>query len=310
MRTRGGWTAATFALVGVAVVMASGLVVAESSGPSHASSPFSIALAKPKVTKLCSVPDDEAAGLYPASKSSAYLENYTDGDLSVCGSGVDHTIATPPSGFSGPDFDGMAGLKISGKLDLLLISWGTDSGYYCLGASTSGCASTVGFSLPSSFCSEQPIGTCHPNGVILSKSKGFTYVDSGNAEMVTCTKDATSCTVDGATNYFSGFEPVGIAQNGSTLYVSDLSCTGWVWSGTDSTMNRVKSIGDSLEGIAVHDGSIYVGDNGACTDSKAHVVDVSTGASLPTTLKSSDEYIGLDSDLQFDSYNTGGVYSV
>ena len=310
MSSSARWVLSGGAVAAVIVVVVSGIAAATTIGPGTLGHSAPGALAKPKVKELCAVPEDNAAGLYPASKTSAYVENYSDGNLSVCGAGTDRTVAAPPSGFAGTGYDGLAGLKISGELDLLLISWAIDSGWYCLGASTAGCASTAGFSLPSTFCAAQPIGTCHPNGLVLSKSKGFTYVDSGNAEMVTCTADAASCVVDAATNYFSGFEPVGIAQNGSTLYVSDLSCTGWVWSGSASSMSRVKSIGDSLEGITVHDGSLYVGDNGACTDSKGHVVDVSTGAALPTLLKSSDQYIGLDSALQFDSYDTGGVYSV
>lgn len=305
------WALGASLAVGIALAVIAGSATALSISPSGGAGHASLTLATPKVKDLCSVPDTDAAGLYPASTKLAYLENYSDGDLTLCGSGSDTTIATPPAGFAGMGYDGIAGKKIAGKLDLILVSWAIAGGYYCLGATTAGCASTVGFSLPSTFCAAQPVlGVCHPNGLILSEKLGFTYVDSGNAVMVTCKAYATSCAQDGASNDFAGYEPVGIAQNGSTLYVSDLSCTGVVWSGSVSFMSPLKYMGDSLEGIAVHNATLYVGDTGSCTDAKAHLIDVATGASLPTPLARSDVAVFVDSDLQFDSYSYGGVYSV
>lgn len=266
-----------------------------------------------KLKTLCSTEIHVPGGVYPISTSEAYLENWSSGNLTVCGGGADTTIATPPAGFSYSGYAGMAGVKVSGKLDLILISWGPRPspavGWYCLNATPTGCQSTAGFTLPSSFCSSESAGYCNPDGLVIAKTLAFTYVDVINEQMVSCSAHAVSCSVDGASADFSGFLPSEIVQSRSTLYVSDNSCTGYIWEGSTTSMTVLTHLGDALGGIAFHQKTLYVADWGTCTSSPAHIIDVKTGSSLPTPFTGPEELIGLDSDLQWGSYQAGGVYS-
>lgn len=327
MKTKGVWATAMTAVVAIAFVLMAGQAAAApgvsathaslqkaptAAGPSAWMGGMAMPSIAPKTTvmSLCAMGVYGPGGIYPISKKAAYVENWSTGDIAACGSGIATTIATPPSGYSAEGYYGIAGAKDSGKLDLILLSFEVPGGYYCLGASSSGCASTAAFVLPSTFCSSEPYGFCNPDGVVLSKNLAFTYVDVVNQQMVSCTAYATSCAVDAASSAFSGYKPVNIAQLGSKLAVSDNSCSGLVWEGSTTSMKVVASIGDSLQGIAFHSKVLYVADDGICTDTAAHIINLKTGASLPTPLTAPDQIVGLDSDLQFGSWDTGEVFSV
>jgi hypothetical protein len=264
--------------------------------------------AKSKVTRLCTLPAQSAGGIYPISKKEVYVENYSTGSLMTCGSGKSTIIANPPAGFSSFYYYGMSGAKHDGKLDLLLVSE-KGYGWMCLGASTKGCASTSSITPPSSFCSSEPGGICGMTGVVLFSNLSFMYLDSGAALLVSCTADAASCWIDAASSAFSSQYPVNMAMDGSTLYVSDDTCTGDVWVGNATSLSILKSVGDDLGGIAVHKGQVYVGVAGTCTASAAHILDVTTGKSLPSPFTNDNTIPGVDSDLQFSaSLTPGGVW--
>jgi len=297
------------------LVLLAPVAVSKVWGPSHnGGSPIvgSQAALAAKSKRLCALPPNVPSSVYPASSKQAFVENWTDGGLLVCGGGKNTTIATPPSGFSGPGYFGMGGMNISGKLDLLLISFGVKGGWICVDATTHGCSSNLTFKLPSSFCRGEPRHTCNPNGVVITNNTlGFAYVDGDNAQLVSCTRLAASCSVDAASSAFSGYEPAYIARDGSEMYVSDLSCTGNIWSGTISSMSVLKTVGDSLGGITYHK-ALYVADDGRCSNNSAHIIDVTTGVSLPTPFAVPGGIGGLDETLQFGAYTnlTGaGVWS-
>lgn len=280
-----------------------------SGGATQFAPPF----ASTKVSTLCSsVPGPGlgySGGVWPAPSGNAYVEDWYNGALVLCGHGSSSTIAAAPPGFSTDDYFGMTGVRTSSGLDLLLLSFASPArGWVCVTASVSGCASQTNFTLPSKFCSSEPAGVCNPDGVIATPKLGFTYVDAKNKQMVTCTAGARSCTVDAASSAFSGFRPVGIVQNGSTLYVSDASCSGNVWSGSRANMSVLYTVGDKLQGVAFDHGDLYVADTGNCTGAAAHIVDLTTGTSLTSPFTGPNSIPGLDSKLQFSSWAGGAVY--
>ncbi len=274
-------------------------------------SPFTAGILKSASTPttLCSALtyNDYAAGVYPITKTEAFVEDWETGNLTLCASGVDSVIQAVPSAVAGLGYYGLSGVMVHGSLDLLILSWGVEAGWYCLGATSSGCASTSYFTLPSTFCSAQPAGICNPDGVVLAKSLGFTYVDIVNTEMVTCTASAASCTTDAASSAFTGYSPVGITEYKSKFYVSDNSCTGNIWVGTTKSMKVLYTEGNSLEGIAFQKHTLYVGDDAYC-GGVAGILNAKTGVELPTIFTGPVEIIGLDWDLQFTTYSPGAVY--
>jgi hypothetical protein len=266
-----------------------------------------------RVKTLCGGIDFVTGAIYPIFPNRAYVESWSDGNISLCGNGRFAPIAQAPPGFDWPGYFGMAGVKVGGQVDLLLISFLREGGWVCVNVTTDGCASNLTFSLPTSFCGSEPILGCDPDGVVVTPNLSFTYVDSANAQMVTCAPLATSCAVDAGSSAFAGYVPTDIAQSGSTYYVSDDNCSGLVWSGTTSSMSTYATIGSDLGGIAVRHGNVYVGVSGDCVSSGvAHIEDVTTGVSLRTPYNSTGDIFTLDSKLQFDQGDAQPttVYSV
>ncbi len=308
-------------------------------------SPFTAETLKSASTPktLCSAlpSGDDAAGIYAITISEAFVLDWATGNLTLCAAGVDSVIQAVPSAVAGYGYYGIDGTNVSGTLNLLLLSWGVEGGWYCLNATTSGCASTSYFTLPSTFCSAQPAGYCNPDGVVLARPPtypstfcsaqpagycnpdgvvlarpdgyylfgqlAFTYVDIVNKDMVTCTGYATSCMTDKASSAFAGFSPIDIFKEGHKFYVSDNSCTGKVWVGTIYKMKVLYTEGNSLEGIAFHEHTLYVGDDAYC-GGVAGILNAKTGVELPTIFTGPVEIIGLDWDLQFTTYSPGAVY--
>ncbi len=259
--------------------------------------------AMPKIKYLCSVPPGEnPGGVYPIKKYFAFVEEWNDGQLWNCENGYGDYNGYAPYPSTG--YYGLAGVNVSGELDLILISY-YGVGWYLIGDHLPG----TGFTLPSSFCASEPAGYCNPDGLVVESNLSFTYVDAVNQQMVTCTAYAASCSVDAASSAFAGYQPVNIAQSGSTLAVSDNSCAGVVWEGSTSSMTVVASIGDALQGITFHHKQLYVADDGTCTNTIAHIIDLTTGRSLRTPLTAPDEIIGLDWELQFSAFDANVVYS-
>jgi hypothetical protein len=276
------------------------------SGPAHSSIP----------KQICSIPSgDIASGIYAAGKGAAYVEDWDYGNLYYCKGGTATLVASAPTGFSSYGYYAMSGVKTSTGLDILLISWELKAGWVCVGASASGCSGgQLPFSLPATFCASEVTGSCTPDGVVATKSLGFTYVDVNNEQLVTCKPLASSCKVDAASSAFSGYLPVGLTKYKGVYYVSDQSCTGNMWAGTKSSMALSASMGDELEGIAVSHHNVgknpelYVADTGFCTSTPASIVDVTDGGSVPTVASSSTEIIGISSGLQFTLSDYGQAY--
>ncbi|MGA7923180.1 MAG: hypothetical protein WCA77_04315, partial [Thermoplasmata archaeon] len=185
-------------------------------------------------TQLCgglAYPD----GIYQINSSAAYVVSaYT---LYVCGGGSAVSIASAPAGYTEDDL-GLSGARVGTTLNLLILS-PSSVGWVCYGASPSGCASTSGFSLPSAFCASTPSGFCRPAGVVLGAKLTFTYVDSMNAEMVTCLPThsvaiAGRCVLDAASSALAGHYPLGVARFFGEYYVVDGGCDGDIWVGTQS----------------------------------------------------------------------------
>lgn len=252
---------------------------------------------------------DEAGGVYPASSSKAYVGDWTTGALYTCSAGSSALIASAPSGAGGSGYYGLAGVKSHGSLDLLLLSDGDGGhGWYCLGASTSGCTSTSSFTLPASFCEDEAQGFCSPAGVVVTSSLGFTYVDPYNADMVTCKAHATSCTLDAGSSVMTGEAPFGIVLSHSIYYVSDNDCAGDIWSGTPGAMMLLRSVDNSLGAITVHNNYLFVANEAICRGSAAAIENVTAETFLPSPFTTPAQIDGLDSDFQF-SNQTGEVYS-
>jgi hypothetical protein len=265
-----------------------------------------------RVKTLCGL-DFLTGEIYPIFPNRAYVESWSSGNITLCGNGKSAPVAQAPPGFDWNGYFGMAGVKVQGHVDVLLISFLREGGWVCVNATTHGCGSNLTFTLPYSFCGSEPAGYCDPDGVVVSQNLSFTYVDSANAQMVTCAPLATSCAVDPASSAFAGYGPTDIAQSGSTYYVSDDNCSGLVWSGTTSSMSTYATVGSDLGGIAVRHGNVYVGVSGYCLSSGvAHIEDVTTGVSLRTPYNSTGYIFVLDSKLQFYEPETlpTTVYSV
>ena len=261
-----------------------------------------------KVKTLCSGLTFTAAAVYNESQTRAYVEDWNTGNLTLCGAGRNSTIATAPSGYAGDGYYGMAGLVVSGKLDLILISWGIHAGWYCLGATAKGCAKRSAFTLPPSFCTNQTKGFCNPDGIVLESNLAFTYVDVVNADLVSCSPKAHACSNDTASSAFTGQLPVDITQLGSTLYVSDNNCTGYIWKGTTKSMKVLYTEGNALEGISFVNKTLYVADDASC-GGNAGILKAKTGVELPTPITGDAEIVGLDAALQFSVPAAKAVYS-
>ena len=281
---------------------------ARASWVDHGAAMLPTGKSKPAAKILCTMPAGAPGAIYAISKAKAYVLDWGNGTLYVCGGGKATVVATPPSGFASGGYYGLSGAVVNKKLVLLALSFGIRGGYYCLEASVKGCAWTVPVSLPSTFCSSEPMSVCNPDGVVLETNLSFTYVDVSNVQMVTCTAWASSCSVDAASSAFAGYLPVNIAQSGTTLAVSDNSCSGVVWTGSTTSMTVAKSFGDSLQGLAYQGSVLYAADDAVCTSTAAHLVDVGTGAPLTTPFTAPAAILGISSDLQFASLGSGVVY--
>lgn len=316
MRARKAIVGISAAILALSFVLgaAQGAVAAPAATTSHASpSPelsrisaqfergaFPVQGIAAKSTKtLCSDLSIDASSDWTYSKGYAYVEDWYTGDITLCGKGVDVLVATPPSGYSNDGYYGMAGVVVSGQLDLILLSFDVQGGWYCFDASASGClGGSAGFTFPSSFCSSEPNGYCNPDGVVVKSNLVFTYVDVVNIELVTCSAYASSCANDPASSAFAGYTPLGITQKGTKLYVTDNSCTGNIWEGTTAKMHVLYTEGNSLEAISFHGKLLYVGDDAIC-GGNAGILNAKTGVELATPLSGAYEINGLDTDLQW-----------
>ncbi len=266
-------------------------------------------------SELCSIPSgDLSTGIFASGKKAAFVEDWSTGNLFYCTGDTATLVADAPSGLSSYGYFGMGGVKTSSGVDLLLISWNIKAGWYCMGATSTGCVSQTSFVLPTTFCASEPSGSCTPDGVVLSKSMAFTYVDVNNAQMVSCKASATACVVDPASSAFSGYLPVGLTFAKGTFYATDESCTGNVWSGTKSSMSSIAQVGDLLEGVAVSKHNVgkvpelYIGDTGFCTGNPMKIVDLTDGGTVPTGATGSTEVVGISTALQFTMTDQGTAW--
>lgn len=274
------------------------------------------------VTTLCSsLPSGGVVGIYPASNGGAFVEDFSTGDIDLCGGGGPATvIAAPPMGASGQYYLGMGAVMTKTQGLVFALMNNVMQGFWlCYGASTSGCTSESAFiSLPSTFCKNEAIGICTPQGTALDKSLNLYYVDNNNAKLVECTASSsyTSCTNLGASSALSGSSPVGLYLKGTTFYIADSSCSGKVWKGTRTSLSLIGSVGDALTGITVSTKNpmkslhVYVTDQGSCKNVAAHVYDVTDKKPLPTPFTSTGTRLGtVDSNLQFtELYPTGSAF--
>jgi hypothetical protein len=152
-------------------------------------------------------------------------------------------------------------------------------------------------------------GFCNPFGTTLDNKLDVYYADELNGVVVECTSVSGYGTCTVLENLYPE-EPINLflfpqVSNGN-LWVSDYSCNGYVW------LNGVVkyTVGDQLEGITLstanpsHTLHVYVGDDGACTSSVPHVVDLTDGLSLPTPFTGAGEIPGLTPVFQL---TTGGA---
>jgi hypothetical protein len=225
-------------------------------------------------------------------------------------------ISSVPTGGSSLGYFGMGGVKTT-TFGLVLVLTNTNGALWiCKHATSSGCGSKSKFiTLPSSFCSTEPKGSCNPDGTALDKSLNLYYVDSANVQLVECTASShyQSCSVLPASSSLTG-APEGLFLQGSTFYVSDSSCTGTVWKGTKSSLSILGTDGDGIESITVSKNNplntphVYGAYSGFCTNTAAHIVDVTDDTSLPSPFTTATEIIGLDSRLQFTTFDPGAAY--
>lgn len=259
-----------------------------------------------KVKTLCSV--ERPSGVYPGSNGGVYVEDLETGDLFWCASGTATLLAAPP--VSSAVYVGMAGVKTSQGLVLVLVSMAPPGIWFCTGATSTGCKSQSAFTqLPSGFCNAMTSG-CSPYGVSLDKKLNIYYADPFNEVVVTCTKASgyqTCTTVENLAPY----APSGIFRDGSgNLWVSDLSCNGKVWEN-----GVVKfTLGTALGAITMSTANpsktnhLYVAVTARGCTGIAHIQDLTDGNSLPTPFSDNSMIFGLTTKLQFTGYDTQMVY--
>ena len=270
----------------------------------------------PLVRQLCAV--SVSTGVYAGDGAGggAFVEDWMTGNLVWCNSGVAKVIAIPPAGYSSIGYGGMGGVMYcSGalckpQLVLVMLSWWTEGFYFCYGATPSGCGSSSPFiPLPIGFCTSMRYETCGPYAAALDRKLNLYYADSLNGVVAECYAPTyASCTV---LEDLYPYVPIGIflTANGN-LWVSDFSCTGNVW------LNGVVeyTVGDGLESITMssanpsHALHVYVGDTGMCSESPAHVLDVTDGDSMPTPFGGPNEIPDVTPVLQFTSAFVGAVF--
>lgn len=269
------------------------------------------------VSTLCTLPGNDTYGIYPAKGGGAYVEDGSTGWLIFCDKGHGTIIANPPLMY--PGYWGMAGVVISGSLDLLLSNAVKDGFYYCKGVTPTGVASCSGFiSLPCT--SSAPQYYC-PYGIATDGKLNIYFVENITTYPTPTTPKAVECT--SASGYAkcrtlytfpTGSAPVAITRYNGTLWFADDSCvSGDIWKGSilaytlpppDSALTSIAWSSDNPSKTP----NLYVGDSGYSWPSGlycgfsgfvAQVLDVSTLAGQPTPFTGANIIPGLDSTLQF-----------
>jgi hypothetical protein len=264
------------------------------------------------LTFLCNPGPGIPSVLYKGPAGGVFLEDYDTGDLLWCNSGHSSVIATPPTGGSNFCYFGMAGMSTS--LGLVLVLDTCYNGFwFCLGATQTGCAIESAFmTFPSGFCSTMTSGTCDPDGIALDKKLNIYYTDQTNLKVVECTNAShyQSCTV--LENL--GGTPSFLFRDGSgNLWVSDQSCSGFVWKNgvlqyTLNDKTGAMTISSSNPSKTAH---LYLAISGSCgTFPYSFIFDITDGKQLPTPFSPSTTTLipGLTPSLQFSAFNNGTVY--
>jgi hypothetical protein len=294
------------------------LVLASSSGAaslpksSPLEVPHEVTPDVPGVGQFCPVGLRTPAGIFNGPNGGAFVEDWMTGQLLWCASDRSETVIADPQSFE-DGWYGMGGISTSIGLVLVLshnASDGSQSFWMCLVASPTGCGILSRFiTLPFSFCSNLPAGYCNPAGVAIDRKLNIYYADAVNGMVVKCSSGSSyqSCTI---LENLPG-KPTGLFRDSSgNLWVSDESCSGKVWE------NGVLkfTVGDAVEGITISKLNpsktphVFVGVDGSCTKTAAHVLDLTDGKPLPTNLIQPDRIIGLIPKLIFDAWNKGIVY--
>ena len=209
----------------------------------------------------------------------------------------------------------MGGFKVgSVGLVLVLANWDLHGVWFCFGATPTGCSVQSTFIiLPVAFCSKMRAAYCNPDGSVLDSNLNLYYADVVNDIVVECNYASAykSCTIL-EDFYPSGPQTIFVDSTGN-LWVSDNSCAGTVWK------NGVVqyTVGDELEGIVLNNANpakalhTYVGDTGFCTNSAAHIIDLTDRSSLPTPFNGPTHTAGISTTLQFTADTAiEKVYSV
>jgi hypothetical protein len=266
---------------------------------------------------------DHLEGAY-AGPGGAFVEYDVSPELmfltfcSSAGNLVD--LGTPPTGAPPYGYASMGGISTK-TLGTVLVLDVNDSNsspgpgfWFCFGATSTGCAIVSTYiTLPSGFCSAQPIGQCNPQGIALDGKLNVYYADPSNADVVKCTYASgyQSCSViEALTN-----QPWGIfrASNGD-IWVTDHSCSGNVWKNGVSQF----TFSDQLEGITISSANpsktphVYFATTARCGfysfafiyDLTDHTITTPPGApfSGPNDIPS------ITTKLQFTSGATGVLY--
>jgi hypothetical protein len=257
------------------------------------------------------------------------VEDYDSGNVYWCKSGSENQVDGAPGGNIGQGFNGMAGVS-TGFGTVLAIDLGSfgESGaipaYFCVGAVPMSanfpyCSISGNFVAglgagTTPFCKNQPKGNCYPDGVALDKKLNFYYADHQNMDVVKCTyaSQYQSCSV---LKSLTPYAPDNLFIDSSgNIWVSDSSCTGNVWKDSGGVWTVKYKVGDFLDAITMSSANptktphLYVADTGLCSDTAAHIIDLTDGKSLPTPFAFATDIPGLSTGLQFTSLGPN-VYS-
>jgi hypothetical protein len=299
----------------------------------YVTQPGPFASASNGLTTLCSsLPkNDQAGAIYPAI-GGAFVEDYLRGNLVFCSGGHSKTIATaPPGGIGpyapGPYFDGMGAVQTQAfGLVLALVTHAIVPGFWiCYHAAYSGCGSKSAFiPLPSSFCSSELVTACEPTGAALDSSLNLYYADYENQQLVECTRASSyhSCLVLPASKDLAGHAVDCLYLSGTTFYLADgYNGPGryeYIWKGTSQKLTAIGKYYPyfPISAIALSSNNpsktphVYLAIASLKFPLANYVYDLTDKKTLSyTAFTSSTNFInGLDSNLQFTTYNPRAAY--
>jgi hypothetical protein len=252
------------------------------------------------------------SGVYKGGFGGAYFEDDLTGNLYWCAKGTTHLVAD--SAFTSQPYEHMAGIvnKTYGLVLVLDLAWtGTPGFWFCYGASSTLCISQSNFiSLPTTFCSKMPAGSCLPEGIALDGKLNVYYVDGQNKVVVKCTSVSNyqKCKVietlsDEPTNLFR--------DTHGNIWVTDYGCLGDVWE------NGVLqySLSDSVGAITISSSNpsksphLYLAINAGCGFySMSFIFDVTDGNIVSAFTSTTHDMLGFSTGLQFTDVYDASVY--